>query len=61
MADPVPEHECLFQPWHVAFARAQAEHAVPQPPLWRACVICGLWVDLVAVARERRRDQQLHP
>jgi hypothetical protein len=24
-------------------------------------VVCGLWVDLVAVARERRADQRLHP
>ncbi len=61
MGGGVVDHECLFQPWHVDFARAQAQHAIQQPPLWRACVVCGLWVDLVAVARERRADQRLHP
>jgi hypothetical protein len=61
MPDRVADHECLFHPWHVDFARAQAGHAVPQPPLWRACVVCGLWVDLVAVARERLVHQLLHP
>ena len=56
-----PEHECLFYPWHVDFARAQARNPHPQPPLYRACVICGLPVDLVAVARERLADEARYP
>ena len=59
--DPSGDHECLFQPWDVAFARTQAASVFAQAPLWRACVLCGMWVDLVAVAEERLVDQRTHP
>lgn len=58
--NPNGEHECLFQPWDVAYAQSQAAKVSALPPLLRACVLCGMWVDLVAVATERLADQHRH-
>ena len=59
--EPDGDHECLFPAWEVSFARSHAASVHAQPPLWRACGLCGMWVDLVAVAVERLVDQRAHP
>ncbi len=56
-----PDHECLVHPCQVAILRSQAEHTSTQPPLWRECVLYGLQVDLLAVAREGADDARRHP
>ena len=50
----------MFHRWQVDYACMQARREPRQPPMLRPCVICGMPVDLVAVARERFADQRLH-